>query len=79
MAGHLVLDSEVDLSAVETEMVAADDFLLARAFRRQARVRSATEFKEHIDKIAKEVAVDPLEAAEADPALQLPHRGALVR
>lgn len=79
MAAHLALDPHVDLPDIEAEMIAVGDFTLPRAFRKQARVWSATEFKEYIDKITQQVAIHPLEAPEVDLGLQLPHRGALVR
>uniref|UniRef100_A4WR02 Uncharacterized protein n=1 Tax=Cereibacter sphaeroides (strain ATCC 17025 / ATH 2.4.3) TaxID=349102 RepID=A4WR02_CERS5 len=79
MAAHLALDPEVDLPDIEARMVAASDFKVPRAFRRQARVWSETEFKHHLDKITRNVAIHPMEAPEVDLGLQLPHRGALIR
>lgn len=79
IAAHLALDPQVDLPDIEAEMMASQDFAVPRAFRKQARVWSQSEFKEYIDKITQNVAIHPMEAPDVDPGLQLPHRGALVR
>ena len=79
MAAHLALDPDVSLPEIEAEMVACGDFAHPRAFRQQGRVWSETEFKTYIDKITHDIQIHPLEAADFEPDLQLPHRGALIR
>ncbi|PTW95449.1 hypothetical protein C8N33_1301 [Pararhodobacter aggregans] len=79
MAAHLGLDPAIDLPDIEAAMTAAGDFGLPRAFRRQARVWSETEFKTYLDKITRGVQIHPSEAPDVDVDLQLPHRGSLLR
>ncbi|MBR9766777.1 MAG: hypothetical protein GYB53_25490 [Rhodobacteraceae bacterium] len=79
MAAHLGLDPAIDLPDIEAAMTAAGDFGLPRAFRRQARVWSETEFKTYLDKITQGVQIHPSEAPDVDVDLQLPHRGSLLR
>lgn len=79
MAANLGLDPSIDLPDVEADMVNVGDFGLPRAFRKQARVWSETEFKGYIDKITQGVKIHPMEAPDVDMGLQLPHRGSLLR
>ena len=79
MAAHLGLDPETALEEVEVSMAAAGDFALPRAFRRQARVWSETEFADYLARITRSVAIHPLDAPEVNLGLQLPHVGAMLR
>lgn len=79
MAAHVGLDPDVELTDIEDQMKASDDFEKPRAFRQQGRLWSQTEFKFYVDKITRKIAIDPFEAPEVKSDLQLPHRGAMLR
>jgi hypothetical protein len=79
MAAHVGLDPDVELPDVEAQMIAAEDFQKPRAFRRQARLWSQTEYKFYVDSITRKIALDPFEAPEVKPDLQLPHPVAMLR
>lgn len=91
MAAHLALDPSVEIDLVEQAMIANGDFEVIRAFRKQARVWSKSEFKEYVDRttIAKSlkdtkekdrILAEIKEAAgEVKEGLQVPHRGGLIR
>ncbi len=79
VAAHLGLDPAISLPDIEEEMEKSGDFTLPRAFPKQARVWSKTEFQMYVDKITQKADIHPLEAPGVDMDLQLPHRGALRR
>ncbi len=55
VAAHLQLDPSVELSSVESSMMASGDFGRPRAFRQQARVWPKREFKAYLGKITRKV------------------------
>lgn len=79
VAAHLGFDPEVEMPEIEALMHAANDFALPRAFRRQARVWSESEFADYLDKRTRSIVLSPHESEDFDDELQLPHIGAKIR
>ncbi|WP_273524681.1 hypothetical protein [Rhodosalinus sediminis] len=79
IAADLGFDPEVEMPEIEALMRAGGDFALPRAFRRQARVWSESEFSDYLDKRTRNIVLSPHESEDFDAELQLPHTGAKIR
>jgi transposase-like protein len=77
--GHLQFDPGADMEQIEIDMNLNGDIGVDRCWRQHGRLWTASEFKQYLDEITREVVIDPEIAPEVDLGLQLPHEGALVR
>lgn len=77
--GHLQFDPGIDMEQIETDMTLNGDIGVDRCWREHGRLWTASEFKEYLDDITREIQIDPEIAPDVDLGLQLPHEGALVR